>query len=333
MKSTVLFTFAASLIFISGCAGYSFAEVYRDLSSGKDFGHYIEAVPFVPQAEKDYCGPAALQTVLKFHGIEASQEEIARAVFSEKAGGTANILLPAEARRRGLWAESASGSSADLFYIKEYLSEDLPVIVFVEMNYFFGSALHYFVLVGFDETKKVLIAHGSAEPNLVLDEKKFLRRWEARGKWYMAAAPSDSPPASELIERGIEFENSGDFASAKTSYAAASARARTPFARAIADLNLGRVAIIDGNASEAEAYLRSSKTSFDLFFKERPDAILSAEPKKAYADTLNALAWTLGVMQSKSSEADALIKEALKLFPKDPGFLDTQSKIPHPPEN
>ena len=57
-------------------------------------------MPFHPQQEQ-YCGPAALATVLGWSGLPARQEALAREVFTPGREGTLGHDLIGAARRHG----------------------------------------------------------------------------------------------------------------------------------------------------------------------------------------------------------------------------------------
>jgi len=66
--------------------------------------HAIERVPFVRQEPK-WCGPAALESVLRFYGLDGTQQEIAREI-ALPSGEVLNLDLKLYARRKGFRAES-----------------------------------------------------------------------------------------------------------------------------------------------------------------------------------------------------------------------------------
>ena len=156
------------------------------------------SVPFIRQ-KGDWCGPAALAMVLKFHGHEASQDEIAARVHTvkggpsprpvgaqghPKGGGALNLDLKLYARSLGFHAESRSGKLED---IKRELADGRPVICTIAQK----RGLHYLPVVGYDEPKKELLVH-LRRPFASIAFESFQQRWKAAGFWMLTITP---PPA------------------------------------------------------------------------------------------------------------------------------------------
>ena len=147
------------------------------------------SVPFIRQ-KGDWCGPAALAMVLKFHGHEASQDEIAARVHTVKGGGVLNLDLKLYARSLGFHAESRSGKLED---IKRELADGRPVICTIAQK----RGLHYLPVVGYDEPKKELLVH-LRRPFAGIAFESFQQRWKAAGFWMLTITPppAETPPDS-----------------------------------------------------------------------------------------------------------------------------------------
>jgi hypothetical protein len=311
-------------LFISGCAGLSFERIRRGLESGHDRGHYIEGVPFVMQKGR-LCGPAALSSVLRFYGIDCTQDDIASGIYSEKARGTANVLMVTEAKKRGLWTDPVH--RGDLLRLQRLIDEDFPVIVFIEADYIVASARHYMVVVGYDRTREAVIVHDGYTTNKVIGFSEFRKCWSARKKWYLAACLPERIPSWKYVELGLQAEKNKNTEKARSLYTRAMEKTRSHHTRAIAAANLARLAILGNEPVRASELLYAAKGIFETFFMENPGAIETRQTREAYARCLNTLAWTLGVMLNDRDAALRLIDKALELFPANDDFQDTRKRI------
>lgn len=146
---------------------------------GKTFGLEIRGVPFVKQA-REQCGPAALASVLSFHGVPVDPDSIAEAVYCPNLKGSLITDLEGFARRKGLRTESGQGT---LEQMQELLNRQKPVIVLVDLGFWLASKPHYLVLVGYGE--QGFVAHDGVTPSKVYPYSKFRRTWERMGSVYL----------------------------------------------------------------------------------------------------------------------------------------------------
>ena len=137
-------------------------------------------VPFIKQ-KGNWCGPAALAMVLRFHGRETSQEQIAAKVAVPKNAGALNLDLKLFARELGFQAESGRASLADL---KAELAAGRPVICTIGLK----RGLHYAPVVGYDEGRKSLALHLD-KPFAEMSYDEFARRWKAGDYWMLRISP------------------------------------------------------------------------------------------------------------------------------------------------
>jgi hypothetical protein len=168
----------------AGCAPMSLEAIRADVQAGQ--GHLIPGVPFLPQSEYQ-CGPAALAMVLRFHGLDADPEAIARELYLPSVRGTLNLELEFHARRRGLTARAFAGT---LEAAKAELRRGRPLIVFQDLGRPpLWSVPHFAVLVGYDDRAGAVVLHSGTTPHRVLDYAAFERTWAARGHWTLLIAP------------------------------------------------------------------------------------------------------------------------------------------------
>jgi ABC-type bacteriocin/lantibiotic exporter with double-glycine peptidase domain len=129
-------------------------------------------VPFVPQEEEGYCGPAALTSVLNYWKDEVDQRQIAEATYLPSIGGTLSFDLAHYAKAWGFHVELYSGSFQDL---KDKILFGYPLMV--AGGYQKDALGHYMVVTGYDDRKQQLIIHDGKSANVSIPYKKFFSLW------------------------------------------------------------------------------------------------------------------------------------------------------------
>lgn len=148
---------------------------------------YIKDVPFFSQ-QRYYCGPASLASVMNFYGISVSEEEIAKQVYNPKLNGALSMDMLNYARAKGLDAAYYKGSIED---IKKEISLGRPVIMFLDLGYFFYPVRHYIVAIGYDDKTGYLIAHSGAEKDKTFSYKEIHAAWERTGFGTILITPKE----------------------------------------------------------------------------------------------------------------------------------------------
>ena len=138
---------------------------------------YINNVPFFPQ-KRYYCGPASLASVMNFYGVSVTEEEIAKEVYNTKLSGTLSMDILIYARTKGFDALYYKGNMED---IKKYISMGKPVILFLDLGYFFYPVRHYIVATGYNDKMGYLIAHSGVEKDKIFYYKEIQSAWEKTG--------------------------------------------------------------------------------------------------------------------------------------------------------
>src|SRR3990172_4386090 len=124
--------------------------------------HYIKDVPFFPQ-EENYCGPASMASVLGFWGYKVTQEEAAKEIFTPRIKGTITVDMANYAKNRGFNSTSYKG---DIENLKAEVDKGHPLILYLHMGIPLVPRRHYMVVVGYDETKKAVIAYSGRYKDL-----------------------------------------------------------------------------------------------------------------------------------------------------------------------
>ena len=172
---------AISFFLLYGCAPYTgiIKENTRQRSAEftpkPDF--YINNVPFFPQ-KRYYCGPASLASVMNFYGVSVSEEEIAKEVYNPKLSGALSMDILIYARAKGF---DAFYYKRSLEEIKKDISMGKPVILFLDLGYFFYPVRHYMVATGYNDEMGYLIAHSGMEKDKIFSYKEIQSAWEKTG--------------------------------------------------------------------------------------------------------------------------------------------------------
>ena len=183
---------ALLLLSLTGCGGVTADLVREDLLAGRTRGRYLAGVPFIAQAD-NYCGPASLAMVLRYWGEAIDQAEIGREVYLESVKGTLTLDLEFAARRRGYRAESFRGT---LEQVKAEIDRGHPPIVFQDQGIGPLAFPHFFVVIGYDDTRGLIVAHSGVTENRLIAYREFLWTWGKRGNWTLRVLPRDPPGAT-----------------------------------------------------------------------------------------------------------------------------------------
>jgi ABC-type bacteriocin/lantibiotic exporter with double-glycine peptidase domain len=155
----------------------------------------IEGVPRIKQAT-NYCGPAALASVLQYDGDSVTQQEVGKAVFdtTDRATNGADMLL--YARNRGYAAYSWDSSIADA---KRKIAAGAPVLA-LQQNSLKDASGHYRVLTGYDDAQsKFYVMDPYYDDITELSYAECERLWKPMGYWALLIVPAAKDAfASEL---------------------------------------------------------------------------------------------------------------------------------------
>jgi ABC-type bacteriocin/lantibiotic exporter with double-glycine peptidase domain len=188
---------------LAGCGtGAASGTIRQDGLAGRGAGRYLSGVPFIPQTE-NYCGPASLAMVLRYWGEEVDQDEIGRELYLPSIRGTLNLELEFYARRRGYRAESFRGT---LEQVKAEIDRGRPLIVFQDQGIGPLAFPHFFVVIGYDDARQVIVAHSGVTENRLIPYREFLWTWRKKGNWTLRILPTDAPRPPTGPERPGNLE-------------------------------------------------------------------------------------------------------------------------------
>lgn len=137
-------------------------------------------VPFIAQAGRSDCGPAALASVLWHRGRRIPLDEITRRVFIPKMERTLLPDMENYARSLGFRTRSGQGDPA---LVRALVDAGNPVILLLDMGGALFSQGHYVVAFGHDENG--FLMHAGALENAYLTDRELLGRWQPMNRLYL----------------------------------------------------------------------------------------------------------------------------------------------------
>jgi hypothetical protein len=252
-------TTAAALtgvVLVSACATPQLDAV-REAPGAVPRKAEVVGVPFFPQT-RNYCGPAALATVLAWTGLSITPDGVAPEVFTPGREGTLAPDMIVAARRNGRLAVPV----AELRGVLAELAAGHPVVVFQNLGLEAVPIWHFAVAYGYDlDAERIWLRSGEIE-SLATDLAVFERTWRRTGHWALVVLPPDRLPASadeESVARAAAgLEAAGRSREAATTYAAALQRWPKNLAAA---MGLGNARYAAGDMKGAEAAFRAAATA------------------------------------------------------------------------
>lgn len=177
----------------------------------------VSGVPFFPQ-EENYCGPAALATVLTWTELDSSPEEIARRVYTPGREGSLRSDMLAAVRRDGRLAVPLGG-------LRDLLAEIAaghPVLVFQNLGLDWYPQWHYAVALGYDLERREIALRSGRERRRLLSFETFEHTWERGGHWaYVVLKPNQLPASADadaVVRAALGLERAGQEPEAVAAY-------------------------------------------------------------------------------------------------------------------
>lgn len=156
-------------------------------------------VPFVKQG-RNGCGAASIAMVMQYwqrqQGRSAEQQsdpvEIQHALYSEKAHGIYASQMERYFGEHQFQTFTFRGEWGDL---RQHIGKGRPLIVALQPES--GSELHYVVVAGIDQERRLVLVNDPAERKLLEREwQTFQREWKGAGNWTLLALPRENPPSA-----------------------------------------------------------------------------------------------------------------------------------------
>jgi len=213
-------------VFLSGCGLISSGRLPQAMNTPPRA--MVHEVPFYAQEEQQ-CGPAALAMALHWTGLAVQPADLAHEVFSPGLQGSLQSSLIGAARRHGRVAYPIAGSESLLTEV----SAGHPVIVLVNLGFFWYPKWHYAVVIGFDQDRGEVILHSGLNANEHLSSTVFLNIWKRSEYWGLLILPPDRLPAGVEEEAWLTavagLEKAEQWQEAAVGYGAAQKRWKQSF--------------------------------------------------------------------------------------------------------
>jgi hypothetical protein len=210
--------FFALPIMLSGCS-FSTSGDFSKGFKGPTRAMVVD-VPFFPQQELQ-CGPAALAMTLNWSGVAVQPSALSSEVYSPGLKGSLQSALIGSARRHGRVAYPISGSEALL----AELSAGHPVIVLVNLSFFWYPKWHYAVVIGYDQHRREVTLHSGLTAKEVISFWTFKNIWQRGDYWGLLVLPPGQLPEQAEEEEWLAavagLENTGQWQAAAIGYATA----------------------------------------------------------------------------------------------------------------
>lgn len=148
-------------------------------------------VPFVKQ-ERNGCGAASVAMVIDYwqhhqgRSGSADAAQIQRALYTEKAHGIYASQIERYFDEHGFRVFAFAGEWNDL---EQHVRKGRPLIVALKPD---SGGLHYVVVAGVDDERRLVLVNDPAERKLLAREwKTFGREWKGAANWTLLAVPRE----------------------------------------------------------------------------------------------------------------------------------------------
>lgn len=211
------------VLLLGGCS--IVPRVALDTSSSAQLPrqHEISQTPFFSQ-DAYQCGPAALATVLTYHGHERQPQQLSPWLFTPDAKGSFPAELDAVARKEGFVAYPVNDMNALLAEV----ASNHPVLVLQNLGTDWLTRWHFAVVVGYDLDKREVLLRSGTLKRRVTPLDVFAHTWSRSEDWGRVILPPTRLPASvqaALYLRAVsDLEQTGPAEAAEQAYATALGR-------------------------------------------------------------------------------------------------------------
>ncbi len=180
-----------ALLALSGCASLGGPRAGLDVPTSLPEVAQVQGVPFFPQ-QASLCGPAALATVLKFSGVDATPDTLVSQVYTPALKGSLQLDLVGATRRAGRVPYRIAPTLAALF---EEVAAGNPVLVLQKVGALEGE-WHFAVVVGYDRPAGQVTLRSGPAMALQMPLAQFDQSWAEGKRWGIVAIAPDRIPAS-----------------------------------------------------------------------------------------------------------------------------------------
>jgi hypothetical protein len=210
------------LLLISGCASTPQSEKIRSEGAGRlPLAVELTSTPFYPQTQHQ-CGPAALATVMQYHGVNATPEELAQQVYIPQRKGSLQIEMTVATRRHNLLPYKLEPQLSSLL---SEVAAGNPVLVLQNPGFAWYPQWHYAVVVGYDLGSHEIILRSGTTERWITPIDVFERTWQRADFWALVIVPVGEIPATAkplpYLQAAYAFEETGNTELALKAYQSA----------------------------------------------------------------------------------------------------------------
>jgi len=295
------------LLLLSGCASTPQSEKIRSEGPGRlPLAVELTSTPFYPQTQHQ-CGPAALATVMQYHGVKATPEELAQQVYIPQREGSLQIEMTVATRRHELLPYKLEPQLSDLF---TEVAAGNPVLVLQNLSFEWYPQWHYAVVVGYDLDSHDIILRSGTTERWITPIEVFERTWQRADFWALAIVPVGEIPATAkplpYLQAAYAFEETGNTELALKAYQSAVNRWPDD---ATSWMAVGNLAMLNKDWPQAVS-------AFHTASRLDPGSITS----------WNNLAYALH-SDGCAAQAQQALQCALKIAPDDKNLLDSSQEL------
>ncbi len=209
--------FIALALFMAGCTAKTSVRWDRAV---QDIPEIALSVPFQPQTEYN-CGPASLAMALQDKGVPVDQKDLIPVVYTPSKKGTFQPDMLQGARRYGKIPYTVTSPDE----LVSQLTEDRPVVVFLNLGLSWHPVWHYAVVTGISRRHGTVYLHSGLTENEPFTEATFDHVWARAGYWgFVLLDPGEIPSGADslrLLDSAAAYENGRHRADALKTYEAA----------------------------------------------------------------------------------------------------------------
>ncbi|MGH8500884.1 MAG: PA2778 family cysteine peptidase [Gammaproteobacteria bacterium] len=184
----------------------------------------LEDVSFLSQ-QTYYCGPAALAMTMNYHGLDISQQALARAVYVPELKGSLQAEMLSATRSEGFLAYVLA---PELRSLLAEIAAGHPVVVLQNLGVSWYPVWHYAVAIGYDLDAGELILHSGDNAYYRAALRVFERTWARGDYWALAPLPPNVMPRDDnplrFLQAAAALEETGHTRAAREAYTAATRR-------------------------------------------------------------------------------------------------------------
>lgn len=160
--------------------------------SGLPVSVELTRTPFFPQ-QQHQCGPAALATLLGFHGLPVTPQRLTPQVYLPGRKGSLGLELAATARSYGMLVYPLAGGLDPL--LRE-IAANHPVLVLQNLSFDWLPLWHYAVVIGYDLSRQELILRSGTSRRRRTPFATFQHTWGRADHWARVILPAGQLPAT-----------------------------------------------------------------------------------------------------------------------------------------